>query len=113
MVYKIGNVSDLERIPIPDSNTYDLLYRYARILSDEYGEERNVDTDDGGYVLYTLPCATSEDIKAFFDYTKHTVESVDRFGYLCAATYILHNEFVVTIVMSTNDLPNELIKDLD
>ena len=113
MVYKIGNVSDLEKIPIPDSNTYDLLYRYARVLSDGYGEERNVDTEDGGYILFCSPSTKTEDIKVCFDYTKHIVESVDRFGSLIAASYLLHNEFVVTIIMSADDAPAELIKEIN
>ena len=113
MVYKIGNVSNLESIPITDSLTYDLLYHYARVLTYEYGEERNVDIDDGGYVLYALPHTKVEDIKAYFDYTKHTVESVDRFGSLISAMYILHNEFGITLIMSAEDAPIELIKEIN
>ena len=113
MVYKIGNVSDLESIPITDSLTYDLLYHYARVLTYEYGENRNIDTDDGGYILYSLPHTKSGDIKAYFDYTKHTVESVDRFGSLISAMYILHNEFVITLIMSADDAPIELIKEIN
>ena len=113
MVYKIGNVSDLESIPITDSLTYDLLYHYARVLTYEYGEDRNVDTDDGGYILYAPPGTNTEDIKAYFDYTKHTVESVDRFSSLISAMYILHNEFVITIIMSSDDAPIELIKEIN
>ena len=113
MVYKIGNVSDLESIPITDSFTYDLLYHYARVLTYEYGEERNVDTDDGGYILYAPPGTNTEDIKAYFDYTKHSLESIDRFGSLISAMYILHNEFVVTIIMSADDAPIELIKEIN
>ena len=113
MVYKIGNVSDLESIAITDANTYALLSQYARLLSYEYGEDRNVDTDDGGYVLYATPGSSSEDIKAYFDYTKHTLESIDRFGSLISAMYILHNEFVITIIMSADDAPIELIKEIN
>ena len=113
MVYKISNVSDLEGIPITDSFTYDLLYHYAKVLTYEYGEERNVDTDDGGYVLYCPPNTKAEDIKAYFDYTKHTLESADRYGSLIAAMYILHNEFAVTIIMSSDDAPIEIIKEIN
>ena len=113
MVYKIGNISDLESIVITDENAYALLSQYAKLLSYEYGEDRNVDTDDGGYVLYATPGTKSEDIKAYFDYSKHTVESVDRFGSLVVAMYILHNEYVVLIVMSEADAPAEIIKEID
>ena len=113
MVYKIGNISDLASIAISDSKAYELLSQYARLLSYEYGEDRNVDTDDGGYVLYATPGSSSEDIKAYFDYTKHVVESADRFGSLVVAMYILHNEYVVLIVMSEDDAPAEIIKEID
>ena len=113
MVYKIGNVSDLESISITDANAYALLSQYARLLSYEYGEDRNVDTDDGGYVLYATPDTSCEEIKDYFDYTKHVVESADRFGSLVVAMYILHNEYVVLIVMSEDNAPEEIIKEID
>lgn len=113
MVYKIGNVSDLESIPITDSFAYDLLYHYVRVLTYEYGEERNIDTDDGGFMLYAPPGTNTEDIKDCFDYTKHIVESVDRFGSLISAMYILHNEFAVTLIMSAEDAPIELTKEIN
>ena len=113
MVYKIGNISDLESIVITDENAYALLSQYARLLSYEYGENRNIDTDDGGVVLYATPGTNSEEIKAYFDYSKHTMESADRFGSLVVAMYILHNEYVVLIVMSEADAPAEIIKEID
>ena len=113
MVYKIGNITDLATIPITDGKTFELLYHYARVLTSEYGQERSVTESDGGYILYCPPNTKAEDIKAFFDYTKHTVELVERFGSLCAAMYTLHNEYVVTILMSTKDLPIELIEELE
>lgn len=113
MVYKIGNISDLENIPIPNKETFNLLYYYASVLTYEYGQERNVDTDDGGFILYCSPNTKAEDIKAFFDFTKHTVESVDRHGELVVAMWILNNEFVITIIMSANDVPIELISEIN
>ena len=113
MVYKIGNISDLASIAISDSKAYELLSQYARLLSYEYGEDRNIDTDDGGFVLYCTLGTNSEDIKACFDYTKHVAESADRFGSLVVAMYILHNEFVVLIVISEDDAPAEIIKEIN
>ena len=113
MIYKIGNISDLVNIPITVGKTFELLYHYTRVLTSEYGKERNVDTDDGGYVLYASPGTKAEDIKDCFDYTKHTVESVERYGALISAMYILHNEFVVTIIMSVDDAPIEIIKEIN
>lgn len=113
MVYKIGNITDLATIPITDGKTFELLYHYARVLTSEYGQERSVTESDGGYILYCPLGTKTEDIKAYFDYTKHTLESADRFGSLISAMYILHNEFVITIIMSADDAPIELIKEIN
>ena len=113
MVYKIGNITDLATIPITDGKTFELLYHYARVLTSEYGQERNINEDDGGYILYAAPGTNTEDIKAYFDYTKHCAEAVDRFGNLLAATYILHNEFAVTIILSVKDAPTEIINEIN
>ena len=113
MVYKIGNVADLDILPLIDDTALELLLHYARVLTIEYRENRNIDEDDGGYLLYAAPDTNAEEIKAYFDYSKHTVESVDRFCSLVVAMYILHNEYVVLIVMSEADAPAEFIKEID
>ena len=113
MVYKIGNVTDLSTIPITDGKSFELLYHYARVLTSEYGQERNVNEDDGGFILYAPPGTKAEEIKDYFDYTKHTVESVDRYGQLYSAMYILSNEFVVTIVGSLSDIPPQFINEIN
>ena len=110
MVYKIGNITDLATIPITDGKTFELLYHYARVLTSVYGQERNVNEDDGGFILYAPPGTKAEEIKDYFDYTKHTVESVDRYGQLYSAMFILSNEFVVTIVA---DIPSQFINEIN
>ena len=113
MVYKIGNITDLATIPITHGKAFELLYHYARVLTSEYGENRNVDTSDGGYILYAPLGTNTEDIKDYFDYTEHTVESVDKYGELYAATYILTNEYAVTIVGWMEDIPTEFINEIN
>ena len=113
MIYRIGNVTDLATIPIPNGKAFELLCHYARILTSEYGQERNVNEDDGGYVLYCPPGTRTEEIKDYFDYTKHTVESADRYGQLYSAMFILSNEFVVTIIGSIADAPPQFINEIN
>ena len=113
MVYKIGTGSDLGMIPLIDDTALELLHRYGRVLTYEYGEDRNIDTGDGGFVLYCPKGTKTEDIKAYFDYTNHIVESVDRYGELYAAMYILHNEFAVMIVGWMKDAPTKFIKEIN
>lgn len=113
MVYKIGNIKDLEVLPPMDESVKAILYRYARVLSEEYGEERDVDRDDGGYILYVAPHTPCENIKTYFDYAKHTAECVELHGEVCSAMYLRNNEYMVVIVMWAVDMPTEIAKEID
>lgn len=108
MVYKLGNVSDLDTLPSVDNVTWKNLYELTSVLTNEYGRDRNIDNDDGGFVLYATPGTADEDIKACFDYTKHTVEYVNRDHDICCSFYTINNEFTVVIVMSIADAPCEI-----
>ena len=112
MVYKLANISDLDNLPSVDQKTWDTLYEFTKVLTYEYGADRNIDEDDGGYVLYATPGTTSEEVKAWFDYTAHPVEYVNRelktSPPICSAIHILHNDYVVVIVMSIADAPPEI-----
>ena len=113
MVYKIGNIKDLEALPLMDEGVKAILSRYARVLSEEYGEGRDVDCDDGGYILYVAPHTPCENVKAYFDYSKHTAECVEPCGDICSAMYLLNNEYMVMIVMWAFDVPAEIAKEMD
>ena len=113
MVYKFGNISDLATIPFAHEKAREICAQYARVLTSEYGEERNIDTSDGGYILYAMPGTRSEEIKAYFDYSKYTMEYVDVFGEVCSALYLLSNDYGVVIVMSVADAPIEIKKEMD
>lgn len=113
MVYKIGNVSDLSTIPKADDKAKEILYHFARVLTTEYGEDRNIDTDDGGYILYALPGTTTEEIKACFDYTQNVLEYGEIFESICYAVYIISSDYGVVIVMSTKDMPKEILKEIN
>ena len=112
MVYRLCNTKDLQLLPHTDSATNELLYHYTQVLAKEYGEERDIDSD-GGYVLYLTPDGSFEEIEAYFDYKSNVVEYVDRFGGNCAVTYLLNNEYCITIVASAVSLPEHLLKEID
>ena len=117
MVYKLGNVSDLALLPSIDQHTWRMLYEFTSVLTNEYGEGRNVDSDDGGYVLYAEPGTSCEKVKACFDYSTHTIEYIncdlDAPSPLCATFFLLSNEYVVVIVMSIDDGPAEIVKEIN
>ena len=113
MIYKIGNLADLETLPLIDNTALELLYHHASVLSHEYGENRNIDREDGGYVLFAPSGTSVEELKAFFDFSKHTPEHVDRYGNLCEAVYLLNNDYAVVIIMSVADAPIEILNEID
>lgn len=116
MIYKLANDTDMYSLPPMDEKTWDTLFEFAKILSSEYGRERNVDTDDGGYVLYATHGTTAEEVRTWFDYTKWQVEYVNRtYGDppVCSALYLLSNDFGVVIVMSIDDAPPEIRSEFE
>lgn len=112
MVYKIGNIADLSKVDSADEEAISILSYYAAALSTNYGEDRNIDDDDGGYILYCPKGTTNAEIKAYFDYTKYSLELLDVITSLCAAHYVLNNDYVVTIILSADDIPEEMIKNI-
>lgn len=112
MIYKISNIADLDKLPLTDDATRALLHNHASVLTTEYGENRNIDTDDGGYVLFVTSGTTTEELKAFFDVSAHTPEYVNTYGDLCEVFYLCNNDHVVVIVMSIADAPTEVLNEI-
>ncbi|MBR6510448.1 MAG: hypothetical protein IKT38_07570 [Clostridia bacterium] len=113
MIYKIGSVADMQSIVFENDTIKQTIYHYASILTTEYGADRNVDTDDGGYILYATMGTTAEEIKAFFDYTQNIVEFVEVQDDVCSALYILSSDYGVVIIMSLTDTPPEILKEIN
>ncbi len=113
MIYKIGSVADMQSIVFESDNTKQIIYHYASILTHEYGADRNIDTDNGGYILYAMSGTNAEEIKAFFDYTQNIAEFVDVEDDVCSALYILSSDYGVVIVMSLADAPPEILKEIE
>lgn len=108
MVYKIGNIADLTKLPSLTEVEYRNLYEWVSNLDLHYGSDRNVDTDDGGYVLFATPGTKAEEIKVYFDYSNNTLEYVNTDCGLCSALYLLNNDYSVVIVMRIADAPTEI-----
>ena len=116
MVHKIGNVADLSTLPPMDTRTKEQIQYLASTLSQYYGENRNVDNDDGGFVLYVEPGTHPDEVKKVFNFATHIVEYVtsdyDSVPPTLYAHYLLNNEFAVSIIMSIADAPAEIISEL-
>lgn len=116
MVYKIGNMRDMAFLPLKDESVRQMIYQQARILSDEYGEYRDIDRDDGGYIIYIEPGTNMQEAKKYFDYSKATPEQIDVVETstckLYSALYLLNNEYSITIIMHEGDVPKEILGDI-
>ena len=113
MVYKIGTIADISKLPPLEKHFEMFLVNCARTLTKAYGADRNVDTDDGGYLLYVEKDTPHDEIKKCFNYTAHTLEYANIFYEVACATYLLNNEFAVTLVMHADNLPKEIEKELE
>lgn len=113
MVYKLGNIEDVLAIPSLDEVAKVKLLEYANILSTEYGAERDIDKNLGGYILYATEGTDAEEVKDIFDYSDKTAEYVDIYGNICTAVYILSSDYGVVIIMSLADAPAEILKEIN
>ena len=113
MVYRIGTISDLASLPSLDDTSLRLLHHHANVLTKEYGANRNVNENDGGFVLYATTGTKAEDIKVFFDISKHSLEYVNTYGSICEAVYLPNNDFAVVIIVSIDDAPMEIRNEIE
>ena len=112
MIYKLANPKDVDKIYGIDEPTRNTLIKYTKILSEEYGEERDVDNDYGGYVLYVPLGTNTDDLKDVFDYTEYGAECVEFIEnskpVMCVIVYVTSCDYGVVIVISPNDMPDEM-----
>lgn len=113
MIYKLGNISDLIMLPSLDENTYKNIYEFVSVLTYHYGEDRDIDHDDGGYILYVPKGTDINEVNEFFDYTNNTIEYVNKNGSVLCAMYCLDNDYAVVIIVSYDDAPIDFIKEID
>ena len=108
MVFKLGTVEDMNKLPIIESTIHEYIKYLLLVLDSEYGIDRDIDSNDGGYVVLVTENTGKDEIKEVFDYTKHTVEYVEIGETYSTAVYLLNNEYTVMLIMPTNELPDEL-----
>ena len=112
MIHKLSKPSDVDKLLGLDAPVRKALLRYTKILSDEYGENRDVDKDYGGYVLYVPVGTPITELKEIFDFTAYHPEFIERIKHsnpsMCVAIYIVSCEYGIAIIMSETDIPDEL-----
>lgn len=86
---------------------------YVDILDSEYGADRDIDTDDGGYILYATKGTLAEDVKSLFDYNQYQAELVHVQDNVCSAIYILRVDYAVVIISDVSDASPEILKEYE
>ena len=113
MIYKIGTTEDMKKVDFGCEVAREVCLYYATILTESYGIDRNIDTNNGGYILYATEGTNSKNIKNVFDYTDTLPEFVDIKDGICSAVYIISSDYGIVIVMSVCDAPPEILNKID
>ena len=113
MIHKLGKLKDIESLPPIALGIKSLILEKVKFLSAEYGEERDIDNDDGGYVLYCPYGTSNVELKEHFNYTSRLPEFVEVNDSICHALYLTNNEYSVSVIMHEDDMPDEIRKEID
>ena len=113
MIYKLTHVDDVRKLPISEWNAVPIVKATLSILDEVYGEDRNVDESDGGYLLYASRGTKPEELKAYWNYEDRLYESIEVEDGYATILYLLNNEYSVTLVMAVEDLPEDLKQGLE
>ena len=108
MVYKLGTIDDMKILPQLEPSLRDYIKYLLLVLNTEYGTDRDIENNDGGYVVFVTENTGKDKIKEVFDYTRHTVEYVEIGEAYSTAVYMLNNEYTVMLIIPTEELPEEL-----
>ena len=108
MVYKLGTVEDMNKLPIIESTLHEYIKYLLLVLDTEYGTDRDIDNNDGGYVVFVTENTSDYEITEVFDFKNHSVEYVEIGETYSTAVYLLNNEYTVMLIMPTKELPEEL-----
>lgn len=101
MLRKFGHVRELDAVTLSiPKDAQAALLESVQVLDNEYGEDRNVEDDDGGYAVLLEEEADIAQLKEFFPLDTWSPEWVDlsRSGYT-SSLYMLNNEYGVVLVM--------------
>ena len=113
MIYKLAHLEDVRMLPISEWNAVPIVKATLSVLDEVYGEDRNVDESDGGYLLYASRGTNPEELKAYWNYEDRLYESIEVEDGYAIILYLLNNEYSVTLVMAVEDLPENLKQGLE
>ena len=99
MIYKIGTLKQLETVKknIP-SDIYNKIYEIVAMLDREYGADRNVEDNDGGYVVYADSQDEIKQAIKLMRLNKKVPELVDVIGGYINKFYLKNNEYGINFI---------------
>ena len=115
MVYKLGTISDLYKLPSMDEKIHERISENLEILDGNYGSDRDVDKNNGGYVLYAEPGTKDTEILSLFDYEEYVPEYVDRIDSepeYCCSLYLISDDYGIVIFTALADTPKEITDEI-
>lgn len=107
MVYKLAHEAEMSSLPFQVSGRlYDSLLEFLLVLDNEYGPDRDVEQDDGGFVLFCTPGTTDIEIQRYLDFNglvSDWVTSISHDPDYCASAYFLRDDYVVVLVRAKEE----------
>ena len=111
MVFKLGHESEIGSLPFAvTGKLYDNLFEFLIVLDNEYGADRDVEHEDGGYVLFCTPGTTDSEIHRYFHFLGFVPEWVIDIPHqpeYCASLYFLREEYAVVLIRPKNERQNQ------
>jgi hypothetical protein len=114
---KAGTVKELAQFEgTIDRNVYGAALRIVTMLDETYGDERDVDNGDGGFVLIAENVQDVEGIgQRYVRLYENRHEAVDvvkcEAGVYINALFLCNNEFGINVLMPMDIAPQTLLKD--
>lgn len=126
MLYKFGTVKEIKKLKgdLP-KEVYQAGLNIVTTLDEHYGEDRNVDEGDGGFVLVLqstddIAKATDtyiqidKDTYEYVSFVEHEEMSVECENVVYInALFLRHNEFGINVFMPKDIAPKVLLDDLE
>ncbi|AOT72795.1 hypothetical protein [Geosporobacter ferrireducens] len=115
---KIAHVKETEGLNLPQEVVGVIEY-IATVLDNEYGEDRDVDGGDGGYILVIEYKDEFEKLKdIYIDMDDVIAEYVDLIKVTDGEDYtnsliILNNEFAISLIMPVAITPKRLLDEIN
>ena len=115
---KIAHKTEVETLKLLPLELIEIVVQIAIILDDNYGVERNVDNDLGGYILIAEVAEDVETIKQLIDFQHMLPEYVDL---ICcsdvenytSSLFLVSNDYSISTLIPLSLTPKELLKFME